>query len=81
MQLLKLIILDVSIQFCTAHCIEVVLVRDRAILPRARVLRRDHTLMHDILVVRGGALIIHVISGQTPATDLPQGAVIFIVVR
>jgi hypothetical protein len=32
-------------------------------------------------MMRGGAVIMCMVSSETPATDLPQGAVIFIVVR
>jgi hypothetical protein len=31
--------------------------------------------------MRGRAVVMHMVNGKTPATDLPQGAVVFIVVR
>jgi hypothetical protein len=71
MQLLKLVILDVSIETCTAHGIGIVLVRNWAVLTQTEMPRGDHTFSHDASVVRSGAVIVHVVSGETPATDLP----------
>jgi hypothetical protein len=42
---------------------------------------RDHAFLHDASMMRGGAVIMRMVSGKAPATNLPQGAVIFIVVR
>jgi hypothetical protein len=53
---------------------------DGAVVSRARVPRWHKTVLLSALVVRGGALVVRVISGQTPVTNLPQWAVIFIVV-
>jgi hypothetical protein len=49
-------------------------------IPRARVPRWHKTVLFFALVVRGGALVMRVISGQTPTTNLPQGAIVFVVV-
>jgi hypothetical protein len=71
MQLLKLVVFDVSIETHAAHGIGIVLIRDWAVLARARVPRGDHTFLHDASVVRGGAVVVCMISGKTPMTDLP----------
>jgi hypothetical protein len=42
---------------------------------------RDYTFPHDASMVRSGAVIMHMVSSETPATDLPQGTVVLIVVR
>jgi hypothetical protein len=49
-------------------------------IPRTRVPRRHKTVLLLALVVRGGAFIVRVVSGQTPAANLPQWAVILVVV-
>jgi hypothetical protein len=41
---------------------------------------RDHTFLYDASMMRGGAVIMRMISGKAPATNLPQGAVVFVVV-
>jgi hypothetical protein len=78
--LLKLIIFNVSIKTYTTHGIGVVLVGDWAVLAQIGVPRGDHTFLHDASIMRGGAVIVCMVSGETPATNLPQRAVIFIVV-
>jgi hypothetical protein len=70
MQLLKLVILDVSIKACTVHGIGIVLVRNWAVLTQTGMPRGDHTFPYDVSMVRSGAVIVHVVSGETPATDL-----------
>jgi hypothetical protein len=45
-----------------------------------RVPRRHEAVPLLALVVRGGALVVRMTSGQTPATNLPQWAVVFVVV-
>jgi hypothetical protein len=81
MQLLKLVVFDVSIETCTAHSIRIVLMGDWAILAQTRMSGRNHTFLHDAPMMRGGAVIMCMISGKAPMTNLPQGAVIFVVVR
>jgi hypothetical protein len=81
MQLLKLIVLNISVKVCTAHGIGIILVRDWAVLPCTRMPGRDHTFLHDASMMRSGAVIICMVSGKTPVANLPQGTVIFIVVR
>jgi hypothetical protein len=80
MQLLELIILNISIKARTVHGIGIVLVRNWAILTQIRMPRGDHTFPYDASVVRSGTIIVHMISGEISTTDLPQRAVIFIVV-
>jgi hypothetical protein len=63
-----------------AYSIRIILVRDGAVIPRARVPGGHHALVHDTLVVGGRALIVCVVSGKALATDFPQGAVILIVI-
>jgi hypothetical protein len=80
MQLLKLVVLDISIETCTMHGIGIVLVGDWAVLTRTGVPRGNHAFSHDASMVRSGAVIVCMVSGKTPTTDLPQRAIIFIVV-
>ena len=42
--------------------------------------RRNNASILDTLVMRGGALVMHMVSSQTSVTDFPQGAVILVVV-
>jgi hypothetical protein len=63
MQLLKLVIFNVSIQLCIVHDIRIVLVRDGAIIPSVRMLGGYHTFAYDASMVRGRAIIIHMVSG------------------
>ena len=46
----------------------------------AVVPRRNNAPVFDALMMRGGAIVMRVICGQAPATNLPQGAVTFVVV-
>jgi hypothetical protein len=62
------------------HVIRIVLEGDGTMVSRARVPRWHKTVLLPALVVGGGALIVRVISGQTPVTNLPQWAVVFVVV-
>jgi hypothetical protein len=71
MQLLELVVFDIGIEICTAHGVGIVLVRNWAVLTRARVPRRDHTFLRDASVVRGWTIVVRVISGKAPATNLP----------
>jgi hypothetical protein len=80
MQLLKLVIFNVSIEVRAVHGIGIVLVRNQAILAQTRVPRGDYAFLHNASVVRSGAVVVCVVSSETPATDLPQGAVVLIVV-
>jgi hypothetical protein len=80
MQLLKLVIFDIGIETRAAHGIGIVLVRDWAILTCTGVPRGDHAFSHDASMVRGGAIIIRMVSSEAPVTDFPQGAVILIVI-
>jgi hypothetical protein len=80
MQLLKLVIFNVSIKVSTAHGIGIILVRDGAILSHIRVPRRYHAFTHDASMVRSGTVIMCMVSGKTPMTDLLQRAVVLIVV-
>jgi hypothetical protein len=82
MQLLILELVDVSISVClsAAHVIGIVLERNGAMVSSARVLGWHKAVLLSALMVRGGALVVRVVSGQTPVTNLPQGAVIFVVV-
>ena len=76
----KLVIFHVGIKTRAAHSVRIVLVRDWAILARARVPGRDYTFPHDTSVMRSGTVVVRVVSSEAPATDLPQGAVVFVVV-
>jgi hypothetical protein len=78
--ILELVNVSISIGLSTAHVIRIVLEGDGAMIPGAGVPRRHKTVLLLALVVRGGALVVRVISGQTPVTNLPQWAVVFVVV-
>jgi hypothetical protein len=80
MQLLKLVVFNISIETCATHSVGIVLVRDRTVLARTGVPRRDHTFLHDASVMRGGAVVMCVVSSEAPVANLPQGTVIFIMV-
>jgi hypothetical protein len=56
------------------------LVEDGTIFSYVRVLRGYHTFAYDTPMVRSGAVVMHVVSGETPVTDLPQETVIFVMV-
>jgi hypothetical protein len=78
--ILELVNVSVSVGLSAAHVIRVILEGDGAVVPRARVPRWHKTVPLFALVVRGGAFVVGVISGQTPATNFPQWAVVFVVV-
>jgi hypothetical protein len=78
--ILELVNVSVSVGLSAAHVIGIVLEGDGAVIPRAGVPGWHKTVPFLALVVRGGALIMRVISSQTPAANLPQWAVIFVVV-
>jgi hypothetical protein len=75
-----LVVFDVHIKACTVHGIGIVLIRDWAVLAQAGVPRGDYAFLHDAPVVRGGAVIMHMVSSEAPATDFPQRTVVFIVI-
>jgi hypothetical protein len=75
-----LVILDIGVEVHTAHGIRIVLVRNWAVLAHTRMPGGDHTFLYNTSMVRGRAVIMHMVSSKTPAANLPQGAVIFIVV-
>jgi hypothetical protein len=75
-----LVIFNIGIEVSTVHGIRIILVRNWAILACTRVPRRYHTFVHNASVVRSGAIIMHVVSSETLATDLPQRAVIFVMI-
>src|SRR5947208_13856687 len=82
MQLLILELVNVSIGICLsiAHVIRIILERNRAVVPRVRVPRWYKAVLLLALVMRGGALVVRMFSGQALAADLPQGTVILVVV-
>jgi hypothetical protein len=41
---------------------------------------RDYALPHDASMVRGGTVVMRMVSSEAPTTDLPQRAVVFVVV-
>ena len=47
------------------------MIGDQAVLAQTRVPRRDHAFLHDTSVVRGRAVVVHMIRGETSATNLP----------
>ena len=54
--------------------------RDGAVIAGAVVPRRNDAPVFDTLMMGGGAVVMRVICGQTPATNLPQGTVAFIMI-
>jgi hypothetical protein len=81
MQLLELVVFDVGIETCAAHGIGIVLVRDWAVLPRTGMPGRNYAFPHDASMVRGGTVIMRMVSSEAPTTDLPHRTVILVVVR
>ena len=51
-----------------------------AVLACTWVPRRDDTPGEGALVVGSGAVVVSVVSGKTPPANLPQGAIVFVVV-
>jgi hypothetical protein len=80
MQLLELVVFNISIETRAVHGIGIVLVGNWAVLAQARVPGGDHTFLHDASMMWSGAVIVRVVSGKTPAADLSQGTIIFIMV-
>jgi hypothetical protein len=77
---LELVNVSVSVSLSAAHVIGIILERDGAMVPGARVPRRHEAVPLLTLVVRSGALIVRVVSGQTSAANLPQRAVVLVMV-
>ena len=74
MQLLELqlqIVKVVVVYGSTAHVVRVFLEGDRAVVSSAGVPRGDKTTLLSARLVRGGALIMHMVDGKTPAANLP----------
>jgi hypothetical protein len=80
MQLLKLVIFNVSIEIGTTHGIRIVLVGDGAVFPSTGVPGWYDTFAHYASVVGHRAVIVCMISGKTPVANLPQGTIILIVI-
>ena len=80
MQLLSHIVFYVSVKLCTMHSIGIVLEGNGAELACAWVPRRNNAPGKGALVMRGGTVVVGVISGEAPAANLSQRAVIFVVV-
>jgi hypothetical protein len=80
MQLLKLVVFHVGIETRAVHSIRIVLVRDWAILACTRMPGGDYTFPHDTSVMRGRAIVMRVVGGEAPAADLPQRAVILVMI-
>jgi hypothetical protein len=80
MQLLKLVVFDIGIKAHAAHGVGIVLVRDWTVLARAGVPRGDYTFPHDASMIRGGTVVMRMIGSETPSTNLPQRAVILVMV-
>ena len=74
------IVFYVSVKLRTTHSIGIILKRGGAELARARVPRRDDAPGEGALVVGSGTVVVGVISGETPAANLPKWAVVLIVV-
>jgi hypothetical protein len=62
MQLLELAVFDIGIEIRAAHGVGIVLVRDWAVLPRTRVPGRDYAFLHDAPMVRGGTVVMRMVS-------------------
>jgi hypothetical protein len=81
MQLLELVVFDISIETRAVHGVGIVLVRDWAVLPQTGMPGRNYAFPHDASMVRGGTVVMRMVSSEAPMTDLPQRAVILVVVR
>ena len=80
MQLLGHVVFYVSVKLHATHGIGIVLKRGGAELACARVPRGHDAPGEGALVVRGATIIVGVVSGETPAANLPEWAVVLIMV-
>jgi hypothetical protein len=76
-----MVVFNIGIEARAAHSVRIVLVRDWAVLARTGVPRGDYALPHDASMMRGRTVIMRMVSSEAPATDLPQGAVVFVMIR
>ena len=80
MQLLGHVVFYVSIKLRATHGIGIILKGSGAELACTWVPRGNDTPGEGALVMRGGTVIVSMVGGEAPAANLPQRAVIFIVV-
>ena len=80
MQLLGHVVFYVSVKLCTMHSIGIVLEGGGAILACAWVPRGNNAPSKDALVMRSAAVIVGMVSGEAPMANLPQRAVVFVMV-
>ena len=80
MQLLGHVVFYVSIKLHTMHGIGIILEGGGAVLTCTGMPRGNDAPGEGTLVVGSGTVVMGVVSGKAPAANLPQGAVIFIMV-
>ena len=80
MQLLSHVVFYVSIKLCAMHSIGIILKGSGAELSCAWVPGGDNAPSEGALVVGSGTVVMGMVSSKAPAADLPQRAVIFIMV-
>ena len=80
MQLLGHVVFYVSVKLRATHDIGIILKGSGAELACTWVPRRHNAPGEGALMVRGGAIVMRMVSGEAPSTDLPQRAVVFVVV-
>ena len=80
MQLLGHVVFYVSVKLRATHGIGIILEGSGAVLACAGVPRGNDAPGEGTLMVGNGTVIMGVVSGKAPAANLPQRAVIFVVV-
>ena len=80
MQLLSHVVFYVSVKLRATHGIGIILEGVGAVLACTGMPRGNDAPGEGTLVVGSGAVIMGVVSGEAPAANLPQGAVVFIMV-
>ena len=80
MQLLSHIVFYVSVKLRAMHGIGIILEGSGAVLACAGMPRGNDASGEGTLVVGSGTVVMGMVSGEAPAANLPQRAVIFVVV-
>ena len=80
MQLLSHVVFYVSIKLRAMHSIGIVLKGSGAELACTWVPRGNNAPGKGALMVRGGTVVMGMVNGKAPMTNLPQGAVVFVMV-
>ena len=80
MQLLGHVVFYISVKLRATHGIGVILKGSGAELTCTWVPRRNDAPGEGALMVGSGTIVVGMVSGETPVADLPQRAVIFVMI-